>query len=425
MKRRTFVFALFLVFLYIGPMIFTQSFGPSTYLTEQNIAKDFLTSNGDWYAELWHYRKSISINGSSGAGTNYSVRISVTYDSDMQTDFDDVLFTDDDGLTPLDFWLETYTASTSAAFWVNVRDDLGTDQDIYMYYGNPAAGTTSSGDDTFFDFNDVEEGTTADWSGTGGTGYAHSASTTQKHTGTYSSRITVNPAGSGGYFYETVTAYQGYGYAFGGFVYDDGDNQANNEAGMRLINVGSQLYVISRDYSQSTGYYVYYDGSFHVTAVARSTAWHRFEIGVVDATHNYATIDGTAIATLSAYDMNLVNQLRLTCYRKPTYVYGDDFYVRKYVNPEPIVDAFGEEETNLPLIWHLIDDAPLQIIIRIPAESLWALNNLYILLGAGLVIGCGLYLVKGGKNEVSMNKVYYVIVAFMIGWALIIGGVMP
>jgi len=75
--------------------------------------------------------------------------------------------------------------------------------------------------------------------------------------------------------------------------------------------------------------------------------------------------------------------------------------------------------------WVEVGVATLIFWLPIDPASLWALNNLYILLGAGLVIGCGVYLVKGGKNDLSMNKFYYVIVAFLIGWALIIGGVMP
>jgi hypothetical protein len=55
----------------------------------------------------------------------------------------------------------------------------------------------------------------------------------------------------------------------------------------------------------------------------------------------------------------------------------------------------------------------------------WGLNALLILLGMILVVLCGVYLVKGGRSEASMNKVFYALVMFMLGWGLIVGGILP
>jgi len=63
----------------------------------------------------WIYRKSITVNNSSGSTlTDYQVKIDVTYDSDMQADFDDLIFTTSDGSTLIDYWLESKTDSTTA-----------------------------------------------------------------------------------------------------------------------------------------------------------------------------------------------------------------------------------------------------------------------------------------------------------------------
>jgi len=93
----------------------------------------------------------------SGAGTNYQVQIIVHYGSGTdggddvylkslcRTDFGDVRFTDNDGTTPLDYWMQTKVNSDHADFWVEVKDDLSTNPaTIYIYYGKSDATTTSS-----------------------------------------------------------------------------------------------------------------------------------------------------------------------------------------------------------------------------------------------------------------------------------------
>ena len=66
----------------------------------------------------WTYRKSHVIEYAAGAGTLYQKRIKVHYgagtdsgedvylNSHSRTDFGDVRFTDDDGTTLLDYWIE-------------------------------------------------------------------------------------------------------------------------------------------------------------------------------------------------------------------------------------------------------------------------------------------------------------------------------
>jgi len=67
-----------------------------------------------------------------------------------QTDFDDVRFTDSDGTTELDYWLESKTDSDTATFWVEIPTVSNlTDNIIYVYYGNATASSTSNGASTF------------------------------------------------------------------------------------------------------------------------------------------------------------------------------------------------------------------------------------------------------------------------------------
>ena len=160
----------FLLALYIGPILFISSYGHTAILAEPNTIKDFAPAS-EWYNESWEYRCGISITGSVGAGTDYQILITVPYAAHMQTDFDDLLFTDDNGITELDYWIESYVASTSAVVWVEVADDLDSNQVIYMYSGNDEVSTTSDGDTTFLlfdDFNDDSKNTTK-WDSSVGT----------------------------------------------------------------------------------------------------------------------------------------------------------------------------------------------------------------------------------------------------------------
>lgn len=110
----------------------------------------------DWYNASWSRRAPVTISNSGSALTDYQVKVDVTYDADMQSDFDDIRFTDGNGITLLSYWRESYNASTSAVFWVKVPSIPTGDSTIYMYYGNSAAPSASSGDDTFIFYDSFE-----------------------------------------------------------------------------------------------------------------------------------------------------------------------------------------------------------------------------------------------------------------------------
>jgi len=117
----------------------------------------------------WSYRKSHVINSASGAETNYLVKIRVYYGSGTdsggnvyvngkcRTDFGDIRFTDDDGTTLLDYWMERKTNNDNADFWVEVADNLSSNnQTIYIYYGKSDATTTQNGDNVYCWGDDFE-----------------------------------------------------------------------------------------------------------------------------------------------------------------------------------------------------------------------------------------------------------------------------
>lgn len=117
----------------------------------------------------WNYRKQMTINGTSaGAQTNYQMNLTV-YNSigndtpgvvylggNARSDFGDLRFTKSDGVTLLDYWIESYTPGVNATIWVKV-DSIPASPNttsIYLYYGNPSATSASNGTNTFLLFDD-------------------------------------------------------------------------------------------------------------------------------------------------------------------------------------------------------------------------------------------------------------------------------
>jgi hypothetical protein len=111
-----------------------------------------------WWNAAFSARSPISITEKSGVTlTNYQVRITLPYDSPMQSSFGDVRFTDANA-NELSYWRENYGAGGSASFWVRVPSipALNTVV-IYAYYGNPSVSTTSNIHSTFIFGDDFED----------------------------------------------------------------------------------------------------------------------------------------------------------------------------------------------------------------------------------------------------------------------------
>ncbi|MBT0159231.1 DUF2341 domain-containing protein [Candidatus Bathyarchaeota archaeon A05DMB-2] len=151
---------------------FFVAFKPCGETLEQSVASGRFCYLDPWYSSSWSYRKSHVIENAAGAGTNYQIRLLVYYGSGSdyggvvylggkcRSDFGDIRFTDNDGNTLLDYWRESYTASSSAVFWIEIKDDLSvTDAIFYIYYGNAGAGTTSNFDATFIFGEPFDSGT--------------------------------------------------------------------------------------------------------------------------------------------------------------------------------------------------------------------------------------------------------------------------
>ena len=97
--------------------------------------------------------------------TDFQVKVVVDTSSlisagKMQSDCDDIRFTDSDGVTPINFWVEGPLNSPSTVIWVEVPHiPASSTKTIYMYYGNAYASSASDGDATFVFFDDFSSGT--------------------------------------------------------------------------------------------------------------------------------------------------------------------------------------------------------------------------------------------------------------------------
>jgi len=104
-----------------------------------------------WWDSNWTRRKQITISGDHP--DNCQIAMHVVHDSDMNTDFSDLRFLENEDAGELDYWIENLSPSNYADVWVRRLDNGGVDgldTTIWMYYGNAAASPVSNENDTFY-----------------------------------------------------------------------------------------------------------------------------------------------------------------------------------------------------------------------------------------------------------------------------------
>jgi hypothetical protein len=122
-----------------------------SYSDHNNIAHVGII-NGVYYFLMQSWNDAIYLRLYASVG---SVGDTIALHSHSRTDFGDVRFTRSDGVTLLDYWMESKVDSDYAVFWVKVADNLSTNPAmIYIYYGKSDVTTTSNGNNTFLSFDD-------------------------------------------------------------------------------------------------------------------------------------------------------------------------------------------------------------------------------------------------------------------------------
>ena len=116
-----------------------------------------------WIGDTWAYRRLVTItNPGATVLTDYQVKIALdnTFEfANANGDGSDIRITLDDGITELSLWIETWNpAGQQATIWVKAPSIPIAGMNVYLYYGNNAATSTSNGTNTFEFFDDFNSG---------------------------------------------------------------------------------------------------------------------------------------------------------------------------------------------------------------------------------------------------------------------------
>ncbi|MFZ5366521.1 MAG: DUF2341 domain-containing protein [Patescibacteria group bacterium] len=291
----------------------------------------------------WSNYKPVIIDNTQNSNTltNYQVKVNVDYDSNMQTDFDDLRFTNSSG-TSLDYWIEDKADGAWAKVWVEVDSITASSfTTIFMWYGNSGASTGSNGSATFPFWDNFEDGDVSDWTVLNPTAGTWSASTEQAKRGSYSGKLVQTNSVD-----TSITAYKAFttpNIYLTFDMYDDSDTTAFKV--IRLYD-GTNTVGIGVWTDSSSTNYVYHNTAFTYTAttVARTTGWHKFAIRMKSTGEITFFIDGNQVGTLTG-QITTITQIRVQGYwGGTTTFYVDDLRVHQYSSPEPVAGVGADVE---------------------------------------------------------------------------------
>ena len=364
-------------------------------------------------------------------------------------DFDDVRFTDGDGVSLLSYW--KHQSGSSARFWVNVRDSLSIkNQTIYCYYGNPSANSLSNGSKVFPFFDDFDR---AD-SGTIGEGW-----TDEIGDASHENNITLNTLSVKAYehyyshiekaapsltdfcvevmincdndssstWHPSIWAYwDSYKWVSIGVRMDasnDKHHGYDNDAGVVTNHWGdtsssdtwyyyrilvNSSYIVS-DYSQSWNNYI------EIYNIARGASFAgAASLILVGKGHS---VDGGSYP-----NADLDNNGGVTGVADQASYY-DNIFVRKYVYPEPLQGMWTAEIEEPE--WDEINDAKFILPISWSPEVQFSYDAFFIFLGLIMIPASTMYLARGGRKDMSANKLFFALVILFLGFGFLIGGIMP
>jgi len=303
------------------------------------------------------YRKPLVLTGgASGAQTDFQLDIDIAHvAAKMQADFDDIRFTQNDGTTLIDAWLESKVDSTSAETWAEFPTTPANtvEQTYYMYYGNAEVASDWGGAATFEFFDD---------------GDGHSDGDGLIATGGWVERQTFN--GNGINEYSNDRAYSG-GISLhledkGGEISHSSDltelpQVIESMMYIESANLGTiRQYFSLRDTSSSWSYAIsgavvahgtvwklgYGGVDTHASSKSLTAGWHKITLE--------AAADGSAKVYIDNDELNIAipigtignedNLVGYGTYSANHHTYMDEIRVRKYAANPPTY-AFGAEES--------------------------------------------------------------------------------
>lgn len=348
-----------------------------------------ITLNRNWITG-WSKRKKIPITGGSDNNqSGYVLLVGVTYDSDMQADFDDIRFTDQDGKTELDHWLLKKTDSTSAVFAVEIPETpINTAvKNIYAYYGNASAVSASNGANTYLVFDDFASSTlNARWTKSEPAGSITASSGSLQ----FSIGAGVNADWGGGasphnapiiymdepsYDYQAMVNLNSYtvndNTHVGIMLYADRDNAIfwghQKASGVSTIQMNK---IVGNTLSSV--------GSWAVTSLPLS---FRIRNSGNDYWLAYSTNGGETYTDLVATNISGIGftPTKIGLFAKNWGSYNaitatfDNFRIANYTNNPPTVGSFGSEESTITISPDSYTDNDLNILFSTPAD--WSADS--------------------------------------------------
>lgn len=309
----------------------------------------------------WNHRKSHTIENATGAGTGYQVAITVEYGSEIddgdtvyldgkcQPDFDDIRFTDSDGVTELDYWRQEMTEYDNAVFWVEILDSLeSSEATIYVYYGNSTVSTTSNGTETFPDGFDDFENDLSFWDEVDEDSGTITLTTDYASEGNSSLRMHLT-----GYDISIVhlTTWET-DFALGFSLRMEDTNQRVSACPVIWFYPEGTLVHVD---AWENGSFIYkHPGSWDLHTIMPYSAdqWYHMEARVTQASADFdLVIDGIEVVSSGGYQVDdpmalphESDSVQFSMYNAGGTCYVDGVYVRKYVETEPLHGDWGEEE---------------------------------------------------------------------------------
>lgn len=344
--------------------------GTNTLFLEWGVGCQIKLPDNNWYTigtitNNTHLTISVNYPGSNLSGQTYDMRLinyqvqllvgesagatgeEVDCNSHVQTDFDDLRFTNSDGETLLDYWIESITGTTPnqlATIWIEF-DIIGTSATtFYMYYGNAGATSVSNMANTFItnESDDFERGVDGDTIGGNwieDVAHVH-ISTDHAYGGTRCAKLV--GAATNPYAHLPATMSIGVSVRF---------RVLKENAGTMYVFWGqgtSRVYI----YSGTDEKLYYNDGTSHYTGVSLTAdAWQlielnhfRFDISAYDIWLNGTKIIQAAMqynATTPGFTIYTTGTTGNDCY-------FDDVIIRNWVLYGTAWGSWGSEEESPP-----------------------------------------------------------------------------
>jgi len=321
------------------------------------------------WLEGWSYRKYHKIVGSTGGWeTDYQVRIIVHYGSGTdsgehvylngkcRTDFGDIRFTKDDGVTKLQYWIEEKVDGDYAIVWVKIpfMPQYPAYVIIYIYYGNPSA-TSESDPNTMIAYVGFESGGFELFVNELVGNFALEVIPEAKRLGNYGAHG-YNPDGltSAGRWSNEGTFWKYNKVAIEFWMKADITSDSYYVS-VYFTKEGKLCLIVSMwGYSPTPYQFGYYNGAWGYFGAWTPNTWYKFvveldydnqiaNIHVYDENRNLLyEVTNIALGTESTTFTDVMMYIEMFTIG---HGYWDEFFSRKWLSPEPTHDVWGSEES--------------------------------------------------------------------------------